>query len=111
MAEFRKVLMVVLPSGIPNLIPLETIVDCPIIVPDDKTTFVVHKKTIPGGSDGIDDQVISPKITEEDIQKIISKESICYIKVDYNNKLSTPTNGLGERLVVIFTEISTEVLV
>jgi hypothetical protein len=105
MQKLAKVFLVELPNKAVNLIPLEEIKDCPIIVSDKKTNFMVYAKTIKGGaSDFIGDDVIVNKLTPKYITKILANKGVCYVEIDDENGLSAPSNGYGERMVVIHLE-------
>lgn len=98
----RKVFIVKLPTGKINIIPIEEITDCQIIIPDEKLGIWIHEKTIHGGaSDGIGDDHKVRNLNEEDIETIIKNDGICHVEVDCYNKLSMPSNILGYKKVVI----------
>lgn len=102
MKNLRKVLLVQLPSGVINLIPLEEIIDCKIITPDEKTDFWVHEKTIPGGADfGLGENNKIRDLSKEDIKDILTKGGECFVEVDNFNKLAMPSNQIGYQKVVI----------
>lgn len=100
----KEVKLVKLPTGEINLVPVEKITGTAIIKPDEKTGFWIHEKTIPGGSvfdPGLSDEVIIRDPTPEDIEAILKNDGKCYVDVDWEGKLSMPSNGLGFRKVVI----------
>jgi hypothetical protein len=110
MAQLKKVLLIQTPVGVNKFIPLEDIakisgvIDYDIIVPDEKTTIMVHEKTTSGRSiydPGLADSVIVRKITEEDITFITANNRECFIEVDYKNEPLMPSNGLGRKMLVI----------
>ena len=85
-----------------KIVPVEEIVDCGLIIPNDKLGLWVHEETIPGGAfDGLGDNNIVRELTEEDIELILSGRVECFVEVDYQNKLSLPSNALGYQKVVL----------
>ncbi|SRR5258706_9700758 len=109
MADFKKVQLVQLLSGKVNLIPLEEISDCPIIIPNEKLGFWVYEKSIPGGAfDGIGPEIKVRDLGKKDIDAILAKGGECFVEVDYQNRLNMPSNGLGNKKVVIHLNMPTE---
>jgi hypothetical protein len=63
----------------------------------------IHMKTYKGGGfDGIGDDVRVEDFTDTHADDILKNNGKCYVEVDYNNKLSCPTNGRGDGKIVIF---------
>jgi len=109
MENLKKVLFIQLPNGDINLIPIEEIVDCKIIVPNEKLGIWVYKETIPGGaSDGLGDNHVVRELTNEDIQMILCKRVECFVEVDFQNKLSLPSNMRGDQRVVLHLKFFSE---
>jgi len=109
MENLKKVFLVKLPSGEVNLIPLEKINDCEIIVPNEKLGLWVHQETIPNGaSDGLGDHHIIRDLDLEDIETILENGGECYVEVDYKNNLSMPSNARGYRKVVLHLSLPKE---
>ena len=102
MKNLKKVFFVQLPNGEINLIPLEKITDCQIIIPTEKIGLWIHVETMPGGaSDGIGDHVVVRYLSEDDIKTICNNGKGCYVEVDHENKLSMPSDGMGHKKVVL----------
>lgn len=95
------------------LIPLEKIKNgffdwdnrdknCEIIsINPPKVNLWVYRKKVGNDIMGNEDHIANPPI-EEEIEKILNEnQGICYIEVNSNNELSVPTNGRGNRSIVI----------
>jgi hypothetical protein len=105
----KKVLLVQLPSGEINFIPLEPITGVEIIKPNEKLAFWVYEKTNPGGaSDFIGDEHVVRDLSPEDIKTINANNNECYVEVDYEDKLSMPSNMLGNKKVVLHLQLPKE---
>lgn len=104
MAHLKKVILIQLPSGVIKFVPIEDIAKYDIIIPDEKTTIVVHEITIPGDSiydPGLADSIKVRNITEADIATITANNRECFVEVDYKDELSMPSNGRGCKMLVI----------
>ncbi len=102
MVYLKKVSLVLLPDGTVNIIPLEVISDCQIIIPNNDLGIWVHEETTPGLSfDGSGEHNKVRDITQEDIAAIIKNGGQSLIEVNYYNKLSTPTCFGGSKRVVL----------
>lgn len=112
MEKLKKVFLVKLPNGEVNLIPLEKIIDCEIIVPSEKLGLWVYEKTIPGGAiDGLGDEDKVRNLDFDDIETILEENNgECYVEVDYKNKLSMPSNARGYKAVVLHLNLPEELL-
>ena len=107
MVYLKKVLIVKLPNGTVNLIPLEEISECKIIIPNDKLGIWVHEETTPGGSfDGLEDHNKVRDLSNEDIENILKDGGQCLIEVNYFNKLRMPTSYNGDKKVVLHLKIN-----
>lgn len=58
--------------------------------------------------DGIGDEIIVRDITDKDVKTILSKKGKCFVEVNYENRLSMPSNGLGHQKLVLHITNETE---
>jgi|GEM_PF-2227139 hypothetical protein len=100
MIQFKKVLLVILPDNQPCLIPIEPIVDCPIIKIDEQQSFWVYRRYC--GLDALGNLTILVKeLTQIDINIILANNGICFVEIDWQGQLIQPKNALGHKKVVI----------
>ncbi len=100
--QLKQLLLVKLPNGQFRFIPIEAIEECPIIVPDEKTKIVVHRKTTEGAAhDGMGEHVDTDLLEEKHITMIEKNGGVCYTQVDGRNRLDMPRNANGGALLVL----------
>lgn len=108
--HIKKAHLLRLPTGSLALIPLEIVKNgyvfdnfegiCEIIKETDNVHFWIYRKNVGYDVVGSENHIANP-ITDEDFAKITANESNCFIQVDSSGALASPSNGRGERAILI----------
>lgn len=119
--DTRKAQLIKLINGELLLIPLEEIKNgffdfanrdknCEMIkINPPKINLWVHRKNLGSNCVG-DEKIIANPPTEEEISKILNENNgVCFLQVNSSNELSSPSNGRGNRSIVIYLSKPVEV--
>ena len=99
MDNLREVQLILKSNGGMVLIPIDE------IITQEKYGWWVHEKTMPGGAhDGVGDFVKVRDITAIDTGKILDNKGKCFVEVNYEGILSTPSNIKNKKIVIRFNK-------